>query len=427
MSSGHLRTSTMTKITTSVVVAAALISFLSFPLSPTVSVIAFTTSKLKSSERTIVSTSSTPPTRSASTTLPMTPMTIKLTTTTINGNNDFRQIHHPSLASFAVSQSRGGSNCCNVSSRRRIGRRMNSLIRTSLHTTNMNNVNSHRLGMSEGDDISINERLGSSVPTTVFLASSSSSSTSLAFREQSGGGGGNDNDNKSGRNDDDDDDDNDNNTNDQDIKDNVDDDLTATTLHVHESDEPSLSSKVQNTLQRWVDEIPFGYLFRGKEGRDKLPPILVEDSNVLFYDIFLIVNLSLSISIWVTHRLDITYLPIAFNEGCFFSSLWILAGLYHGSFLYSSIDGHYDPMEDPEKAGPKAAAALAFNTYINAINLRLVAALIGAWVQHRQVGLLSIDGFSGEAMEQLIPLEITCGIVLMPLWRALHSSYTPRI
>mmetsp|Transcript_27585 Transcript_27585/g.66302 ORF Transcript_27585/g.66302 Transcript_27585/m.66302 type:complete len:414 (+) Transcript_27585:420-1661(+) len=413
----------MTKMFSVIVAATALISSISFLLAPTVSVVAFTTSKLKSSERTIVSTSSTPPTRSASTTLPMTPMTIKLTTTTINGNNDFRQIHHPSLASLMVSQSRERSNCSNVSNRRRIGRRMNSLIRTSLHATNMNNGNSHSLDMSEGVYISNNVRLVSSVPTPVFLASSSSSSTSLASGEPSGGGNGNDNGNKNGRNDDDDD----NNTNDQDIKDNVDDDLTATTLHVHESDEPSLSSKVQNTLQRWVDEIPFGYLFRGKEGRDKLPPILVEDSNVLFYDIFLIVNLSLSISIWVTHRLDITYLPIAFNEGCFFSSLWILAGLYHGSFLYSSIDGHYDPMEDPEKAGPKAAAALAFNTYINAINLRLVAALIGAWVQHRQVGLLSIDGFSGEAMEQLIPLEITCGIVLMPLWRALHSSYTPRI
>ena len=150
--------------------------------------------------------------------------------------------------------------------------------------------------------------------------------------------------------------------------------------------------------------------------------MLVEDTNVLFYDVFLIVNLSLSISIWVTHRLDASYLPVAFNEGCFFSLLWIGAGLYHGSFLYSAIDGHY-PMNSDE-GGPRAAAALAFNTYINAINLRLVAALVGALVHHRQVGI-SLAG--GDAMEQLIPLEIACGIVLMPLWRALHSSYTPRI
>lgn len=181
---------------------------------------------------------------------------------------------------------------------------------------------------------------------------------------------------------------------------------------------------LSSSIQRLIDEIPFGYLFRGREGREKLPPIIVEDTNVLFYDVFLIVNLSLSISMWVTHRLDATYLPFAFNEGCFFASLWILAGLYHGSFLYSAVDGHYDPMSNSEKSGPKAAAALAFNTYINAINLRLLAALIGAWVQHRQVGLI-ING--GDAMEQLIPLEMTCGIVLMPLWRALHSSYTPRI
>ena len=296
---------------------------------------------------------------------------------------------------------------------------MPSVISSCLHSTAMNNGNKHSLDIyGDGYGYSSNKvRLASPVQTNVFSASSSSSS-----EEPSGGSG---NNNKNSRNDDDDDD----NNNDQDVKDNTDKNsaAAATSLQVHESDETSPSSKVPNTLQRWVDEIPFGYLFRGKEGRDKLPPVLVEDNNILFYDIFLIINLSLSISFWVTHRLDITYLPIAFNEGCFFSSLWILAGLYHGSFLYSSIDGHYDPMKEPEKAGPKAAAALAFNTYINAINLRLVAALIGAWVQHRQVGLLSIDGFSGEAMEQLIPLEMTCGLVLMPLWRSLHSSYTPRI
>jgi hypothetical protein len=173
-------------------------------------------------------------------------------------------------------------------------------------------------------------------------------------------------------------------------------------------------------LQRLFDEIPFIHLFTGPAGRKKLPPVQVDDTNVLFYDVFLIVNLSLSISFWVTHRLDFTFLPSAFSEGCLFSILWIASGLYHGVFLYSAVDGHYPPDDPSGKGGVKEAAALAFNTYINAINLRLIAALLGAWIQHRKVGM-------GDAMEELIPLEIACGLVLMTLWRALHSSYTPRI
>lgn len=172
-------------------------------------------------------------------------------------------------------------------------------------------------------------------------------------------------------------------------------------------------------FQRMFDEIPFIHLFFS-EGRKKLPPVQIDDFGVMLYDIFLIVNLSLSISFWVTHRLDFEYIPYAFNEGCLFSILWIGAGLYHGSFLYSSMDGHY-PLDDEQgRGGPKAAAALAFNTYINAINLRLISALIGAWIQHRKVG-------EGSAMEELIPLEIGCGLVLMTMWRVLHSQVTPRV
>jgi hypothetical protein len=149
----------------------------------------------------------------------------------------------------------------------------------------------------------------------------------------------------------------------------------------------------------------------------KLPPLQVEDLNLLFYDIFLIVNLSLSISFWVAHRMSFSDLPAAFNEGCIFSIVWILSGLYHGAFLMSAVDGHYGSMD--ERAGPKAAAALGLNTYFSAINLRLVFALASAIVHHRQVGLSPV--------EELIPLELGCGIVLMTLWRALHSYVTPRI
>jgi hypothetical protein len=169
-------------------------------------------------------------------------------------------------------------------------------------------------------------------------------------------------------------------------------------------------------VNRILDEVPFAALFQ-KDKYKKLPPLQVEDFNLLFYDVFLIVNLSLSISFWVTHRMDFASLPAAFNEGCLFSISWILAGLYHGAFLMSAVDGHYGSTD--ERSGPKAATALALNTYINAINLRLLFALGSAVIQHRQVGI-------GLA-EELIPLEIGCGMVLMAFWRALHSYVTPRI
>jgi hypothetical protein len=195
---------------------------------------------------------------------------------------------------------------------------------------------------------------------------------------------------------------------------------SSLTNTIEPAQEEMLLAQLQSRFRRMIDEIPFIQLFSGPEGRKKLPPVQVDDVNVLLYDIILLVNLSLSISFWVTHRLDFSYLPFALNEGCLFSILWILSGLYHGSFLHSAMDGHY-PLDDPKgRGGPNAAAALAFNTYINAVNLRLVAALVGACLQHRKVGM-------GDPMEDLIPLEIACGIVLMTLWRALHSSVTPRV
>eukprot|EP00536_Pseudo-nitzschia_multiseries_P002031 jgi/Psemu1/301182/fgenesh1_kg.27_\ len=178
------------------------------------------------------------------------------------------------------------------------------------------------------------------------------------------------------------------------------------------------SEDAPSIVRRMFDEIPFVHLFY-TEGRKKLPPVQIEDFGVMLYDVFLIVNLSLSISFWVTHRMDFTFIPYAFNEGCLFSILWIASGLYHGSFLYSAMDGHFPLDDEKGRGGPQAAAALAFNTYINAVNLRLVSALIGAWLEHRKVG-------EGSLMEELIPLEIGCGIVLMTFWRALHSQVTPR-
>ncbi len=182
-------------------------------------------------------------------------------------------------------------------------------------------------------------------------------------------------------------------------------------------EDESMEEREEKTPTFWkslVDGLPFIELFRE---RPKLPPMQVDDTNLLLYDIFLIVNLSLSISFWVTYRMDFTFLPIAFSEGCLLSIFWIASGLYHGMFLYSAVDGHYGSADD--RGGPKAAATLALNTYINAVNLRLVFAFLVAVAEHRPAGMAP--------GEQLLPLEIGFGLLLMSSWRALHSSITPRI
>ena len=166
----------------------------------------------------------------------------------------------------------------------------------------------------------------------------------------------------------------------------------------------------------------------------RLPPFLIEDWNVLFYDILLIVNLTVSISFWVIHRYDVSYIGRALNEGCLLSLLWIGAGLWNGSFLYTSVDGHYlPPTKGPTTAeapsnqshrpgmdsgGPVAAGLLAFHTFINTINLRLLFALIVALVEHRPA--------LSSGTELLVPLELGYGLILMILWRALHSNFVLR-
>jgi hypothetical protein len=166
----------------------------------------------------------------------------------------------------------------------------------------------------------------------------------------------------------------------------------------------------------------------------RLPPFRIEDWNLLLYDIFLIVNLSVSISFWVVHRYDVTYIGRALNEGCLLSILWISAGLWNGSFLYSSVDGHYPPPSSPNRmteplsnrtniaetnpGGPMAAGLLAFHTFINTINLRLLFALVVAVVEHRPA--------LSSGTELLVPLELGYGLILMMLWRALHSSFVLR-
>jgi hypothetical protein len=148
----------------------------------------------------------------------------------------------------------------------------------------------------------------------------------------------------------------------------------------------------------------------------KRPPAQVDDVNLMFYDVFLIVNLVVSISFWVTHRMDFTYISPALSEACLLSLLWMVSGLYTGAFLYSAVDGHYGSSD--ERGGPKAAGLLGFHTFLNAVNLRLLVALLMAVAQHRPVG-------SGMG-EDLLPLEIGFGFMLMSGWRTLHSSNVPR-
>jgi hypothetical protein len=149
----------------------------------------------------------------------------------------------------------------------------------------------------------------------------------------------------------------------------------------------------------------------------KLPPFIVEDTSVLFYDVFLLINLSLSISFWVVHRMSVEHIGTALSEGSLLCILWIVSGLFRGAFLMSAVDGHHG--SDSEKGGPKAAGMLGLSTFLTAANIRIVIALIMAHIEHRPVG--TVDG------EMLMSLEIVSGILLMSFWRALHSYYTPRI
>lgn len=139
----------------------------------------------------------------------------------------------------------------------------------------------------------------------------------------------------------------------------------------------------------------------------KLPPIQIEDTNLLFYDLFLIINLAVSISYWVIHRMDIGYIGAAFNEGCLMSIAWIVGGIPTGAFSYYGT------------GTPKGAGIVAAITYVNAINIRLLVSLLIAVNEHRPVG--TVIG------EQIMTLEIGFGLLLMVLWRILYSSIISRI
>ena len=206
-------------------------------------------------------------------------------------------------------------------------------------------------------------------------------------------------------------------------------DATANNIiAIDDSDDTSSSSPLLEKAQtNDATNNPLEHLWEALTGGvdiSRRPPLNVEDTNVLQYDIFLLMNLAVSISFFVVHRLDFNmqYVTSSFHEGALLSICWIVAGLTNGSFLYSAVDGHYDPRgaEYAEKGGPKAAGLLALSTYVTTSSLRIMFALVFAVLDHRQVGTIG----SGE---ELISLEIVFGLVLMSLWRAFHSDITPRV
>jgi hypothetical protein len=106
------------------------------------------------------------------------------------------------------------------------------------------------------------------------------------------------------------------------------------------------------------------------------------------------------------------------SEGACVSLCWLAAGLGNGAFLGSAVDGHY---YGSDRGGPPGAALLAAATFVNTINLRLLVALVLAVSHHRPVDM------TAGGPEALLPLELGLGLLLMPAWRWLHSSSTPRL
>lgn len=147
-----------------------------------------------------------------------------------------------------------------------------------------------------------------------------------------------------------------------------------------------------------------------------LPPIQIEDISVVLFDVFLLTNLSVGISFFVCHRMSLQYISPAVSEGVLLSILWVISGLYYGTFLGSAINGHsdMDQIEQTPKGGPIAAGILALSTFVTTSSLRIIVALAAAFIEHRPVGVAP--------GEELIPLEIGFGLVLMSRWRYIWSE-----
>ena len=129
---------------------------------------------------------------------------------------------------------------------------------------------------------------------------------------------------------------------------------------------------------------------------------MIEDKEVLAYDVFLIINLFVAISTFVTHKSSpLLHMNEALSNGSLFTICWIAAGVYHGAFLFSSAN-------NPFKAGN-----MALTTFISTCNIRLVLELfLQSLVLHQKI--------------EFEWLEFVVGITLMSSWRWLHSVYVNR-
>ena len=156
-------------------------------------------------------------------------------------------------------------------------------------------------------------------------------------------------------------------------------DQEQTLLKIDGTDGSSSSSSSENadlpTDSNPDQNLPLSALWSMLTGTGGGLPLQVDDTNVLLYDVFLLVNLSACISFWVVHRMNFMYIAESLNEGALLCICWILAGLANGAFLYSAVDGHWDPSgKDADKGGPKAAGLLGLSTFIGTSSLRIIIA-----------------------------------------------------
>ena len=160
----------------------------------------------------------------------------------------------------------------------------------------------------------------------------------------------------------------------------------------------------------------------------------VGDVQLLLLDVVLLLNLALSASFWVVYRLDVMKtLTVALNEGCLLAVCWIVAGIYHDSFSF----GVGESKETLDKE--RTAGLLGLRTFATASYIRLGIALLGL-LFHQNLAWLPFgdtSGFDGAAVEllgggddakawKLISLELSVGVVLMSIWRVLHSQFVQR-
>jgi len=179
------------------------------------------------------------------------------------------------------------------------------------------------------------------------------------------------------------------------------------------------------------------------------PTDRIQDVQLLLFDVFLLLNLTLSASFWVVYRLDVAKtMTVALNEGCIFVICWIISGVLNDAFRIkvSSL------RDSDEKVSPELKTAI--NTFMLASVLRLGLALL-AWATspasmdglqfgNDTVGIMSmveqahqtasstfasnsdITSFLGIRDGQsakLIPLEFGVGAILMTTWRMVHSQF----